>query len=261
MNLSADVLAVQKLLNKNRPGPLRPIAEDGRIGPDTLGAIEEFQRRVVKMSNPDAKVDPNGATLRALNGGAPGAAPAPPRPPAGAVSVTFRHGGKKPTGVTGLPGAADHTTGTRYESSVTVSGGVSGTFRGSIYPDDMNVKGRLVDGTYDIYLGFHKPGDPKAADLVVRTNGFRAVLVVNANNNVPVASNLATKTTSNGIHIHNGYNTWNASAAMSEGCLILHPADWSEFLTLFLKAYPDLADWVAGGGRLGKKIGTVTVSP
>jgi hypothetical protein len=46
---------------------------------------------------------------------------------------------------------------------------------------------------------------------------------------------------------------------MSEGCLILHPSDWSAFITLFLNNFPSLADWTAKGRRLGKRIGTVTV--
>jgi len=268
-----EVLLVQKLLNQHRPPPLRTIAEDGREGSETRGAIEEFQRRVVKMTYPDGRVAPNGRTWQALTG--PNGAPAQPYIPGfpaqpfipGApvttptsVLLTFRHGSKQPTGVTGLPGADDKATFSRYESSVTVSGGLSGTFRCSIYPDDMNVKGRLKDGSYDVYLGFHKPGTPTVQDLVIRTNGFRAVLVINANGNVPVISNSPSKTTSSGIHIHNGYNTWVAGTPMSEGCLILHPADWSAFITLFLKAYPSLDDWIAGGGRLGKKIGTVSVT-
>jgi hypothetical protein len=76
---------------------------------------------------------------------------------------------------------------------------------------------------------------------------------------VPVTSNLSAKTTSSYIHIHNGYFTWNAANPMSEGCLILHPSDWSAFITLFLNNFPSLADWTAKGGRLGKRIGTVTV--
>ena len=123
----------------------------------------------------------------------------------------------------------------------------------------MNVKGRIKDGTYDIYLGFHHAGTPTEKDLVVRTNQFRAVLIVNANNSVPVISNSPTKVTASGIHIHNGYNHWVASTPMSEGCLILAPNDWAGFITLFLKGYPSLADWTAGGGRLGKKIGTLKV--
>ena len=211
------------------------------------------------MAVPDGRVDPGGATLRAANGD--GVAPLRGPESVAAISVVFRHQFKLPTGVTGLKGAEVKTTSTRYESSVTVSGGLAGSFKGSIYPDNMDVKGRLKDGAYDLYLGFHKPGASKLEDLVVRTNGFRAVLVVKANAPVPVTSNLASKQTSDGIHVHNGYNTWAAAHAMSEGCLILAPGDWSAFLTLFLKAYPSLADWTAGGGRLGKKIGSVSVTP
>ena len=55
-NLNRDeVLLVQRLLNKHRPPPLRPIVEDGREGPETTGAIEEFQRRVLKMQRPDGR--------------------------------------------------------------------------------------------------------------------------------------------------------------------------------------------------------------
>jgi hypothetical protein len=183
------------------------------------------------------------------------------KPSTATVKVQFHHQSKVPTGVAGLPGADIKTTATRYESTVTVSGAVSGSFKGSIYPDNMNIKGRIKDGTYDIYLGFHKAGTPTASDLVVRTNGFRAVLVVNANRSVPVISNNPSKKTSDGVHIHNGYNTWKPDVPMSEGCLILAPSDWPRFIGLFLKAYPHITDWTAGGGRLGKKIGVVTVGP
>jgi hypothetical protein len=248
-----EVRLVQRLLNRHRPPPLRPIVEDGLEGPHTKAAIEEFQRRVLRMAHPDGRVDPGGATLRALvEGGAPPA-------PAAAVTVQFQHHGKLPTGVTGLPGAAVTATATRYESSVTVSGGLSGIFKGSIYPDNLNIKGRLKDGSYDLYLGFHKPGTPTPDDLVVRTNGFRAVLVVNANRPVPVTSNDPAKQTSEAIHVHNGYHSWTAAHPMSEGCLILAPGDWPRFIKLFLDAFPSLADWTAGGGRLGRKIGVVTV--
>jgi hypothetical protein len=255
-----EVLLVQRLLNRHRRPPLPQIAEDGLVGPETIGAIEEFQRRVVKMNWPDGRVDPGGATIRALSAGGGGAPPPPPPPPGGAVTVTFQHRGVTPTGVTGLPGASDRTTATRYESLVTVSGGgMSGNFKASIYPDNMNVKGRIRDGSYDLYLGFHHPGVPTASDLVVRTNGFRAALIVNANNSVPVISNSPTKVTASTIHVHNGFNSWVASTPMSEGCQILAPGDWPNFITLFLNAYPNLADWTAGGGRLGKKIGTIKV--
>jgi hypothetical protein len=254
-NSPQDVRTVQSLLNKNRPAPLRPIVEDGQVGNETIAAIEEFQRRVAKLGNPDGRVDPNGATWRALTG----AADAVAGRPVGPVTVVFQHHGNQPTGVIGLAGADVKSTATRYESTVMVSGGLSGNFKGSIYPDNMNIKGRIKDGDYDIYLGFHKPGTPKAEDLVVRINGFRAVLVVNANRPVPVLSNLPSKQTSDGIHIHNGYNTWTPAIPMSEGCLILAPADWPAFIKLFLHAFPNLADWTAGGGRVGKQIGKVSV--
>jgi hypothetical protein len=134
-----------------------------------------------------------------------------------------------------------------------------GHFRGSVYPDNLNVKGRLLNGTYKIFLGFHQAGVPTDHDLEVRTNHFRAVLVINRGNSVRVESNNPTKTTSKGIHIHNGYNHWTTAKPMSEGCLILHPADWSHFISMFLKAYPQLTDWSTNGSRVGRQIGTVTV--
>jgi hypothetical protein len=174
------------------------------------------------------------------------------------VSILFRSV-SLPTGVTGLPGASITVTNTRYESSVSVTGGITGKFRGSIYPDNMNVKGHLLNGTYNVFLGFHKEGTPTQRDLQVRTNGFRAVLVINRGNPLHVESNRPAKTTSVGIHIHNGFNHWKAAHPMSEGCLILHPADWSKFITLFLTAFPNLADWSINGSRVGRQIGTVTV--
>ena len=83
----AEVMAVQKLLNKNRTPPLPKIAEDGLEGPETTTAIGEFQQRVVEMARPDSRVDPDGATWRARSGGK---AAAPAEPPAGdAVSFPF----------------------------------------------------------------------------------------------------------------------------------------------------------------------------
>ena len=257
-NRSQDVRTVQSLLNNHRQSPLVKLVVDGLVGPNTIGAIEEFQRSKVNMSYPDGRVDPGGKTLSALNSN-PGS-PAP-SPSVGLIQIKFSHGNKQPTGVTGLPGASDKTTATRYESSVSITGGLTGSYRGSIYPDNMNVKGHLVDSTQDIYLGFHKPGTPKQSDLEVRTNGFRAVLVVNANNPVSVKSNLASKTTAEYIHIHNGYNSWVEGTPMSEGCLILHPSDWANFIKSFLDKFPFIDDWKCNGDRLGKKIGTVTVAP
>ncbi len=83
----AEVMAVQKLLNKNRSPPLPKIAEDGLEGPETTTAIGEFQKRVVKMARPDSRVDPDGATWRALSGGK--AAVSAEAPAGDAVSFPF----------------------------------------------------------------------------------------------------------------------------------------------------------------------------
>ena len=69
-----DVRTVQTLLNQHRPVPMRPIGVDGLSGPETIAAIEDFQRRVVKLQTPDGRVDPGGKTWTALTGGAPSTA-------------------------------------------------------------------------------------------------------------------------------------------------------------------------------------------
>ncbi|MFL5331520.1 MAG: hypothetical protein ACJ8C4_21735 [Gemmataceae bacterium] len=167
---------------------------------------------------------------------------------------------KLPTGVIGLPGAKSHDINGRYESTMTVSGRVAGKFRLSIFPDNMNVKGRIRDGTYPIFLGFHNPKKPTESDLAVRTNGMRAVIVINANLPVLVKSNDPKKTTSTGIHFHNGWYGWTEGISMSEGCLLVHPSDWERFIKLFLKAYPTLAEWSVKGGWVGQAIGFAIIS-
>jgi uncharacterized protein (TIGR02594 family) len=52
---------------------------DGKIGPLTIRSIEEFQRRVVGMQEPDSVIDPHGKTLRALTDRTPKAEPQSPR--------------------------------------------------------------------------------------------------------------------------------------------------------------------------------------
>ena len=49
INRAKDVRTVQTLLNQHRPVPMRPIGVDGLSGPETIAAIEDFQRRVVKL--------------------------------------------------------------------------------------------------------------------------------------------------------------------------------------------------------------------
>ena len=65
-----EVRLIQRLLNKHRPAPLNLIAENGKEGPETTAAIEEFQRRVVRLAKPDGRVDPGGKTFKALSGAA-----------------------------------------------------------------------------------------------------------------------------------------------------------------------------------------------
>jgi predicted chitinase len=65
-NLPGDVRVVQTLLNRHPFGPLRPVEENDRCGGHMVAAIEEFQRRVVKMTAPDGCVDPKSPTFRAL---------------------------------------------------------------------------------------------------------------------------------------------------------------------------------------------------
>lgn len=63
-----DVKLVQQLLNRHRLPPLKAISEDGISGQETVNAIIDFQRIVVKMANPDGKVEPQSATFRLLSG-------------------------------------------------------------------------------------------------------------------------------------------------------------------------------------------------
>ena len=250
-NLAADVKKIQQLLSDNAGKliPLRPADVTGQCDAHTITLIEEFQRRVVKMARPDGRVDPGGRTLQLLN---QGAAPAPPQPaPTLTFKVTFQHHAKKP------PSKSTTNTSDLYESTVTVAGPKTATFRGSIFPDDMSVKGRIKDGSYPISLGFHKRAGHKAsaADLVARSDGFRAALIVNNDASVGVISDNPSKTTSSLIHIHNGYKT----QRYSDGCPTLHPEDWKKFIQLFLDSYPNLSNWTSQGGYVGIKIGTLEV--
>lgn len=251
VNRAEDVRAVQTLLNENgyQLVPLAGLQVTGRMDPLTIAAIEEFQRRAVHSIRPDGRVDPRGQTLAALNAGA---RPAPPVP-VGAIRVIFQHFGQTPE-----PTSSSKGPGALYESTVTVSGGVSASVRGSIFPDDMSVKGRIQDGTYDLYLGFHKRSGhtASASDLAARSEGFRAALIVNNDAPVPVISDNPTKTTSEYIHVHNGFK----SKRFSDGCPTIHPSDWNTFIGVFLKAYPLLAAWTEKNAYVGKKIGVLEVN-
>lgn len=83
-----DVLLVQQLLNRHRLSTSAAIQEDGLVGPKTIAAIEEFQKRVVRMSIPDGRVDPGGATIRALSNSS--SSPVAPSAPAGSATVVYK---------------------------------------------------------------------------------------------------------------------------------------------------------------------------
>lgn len=72
-NLKPDVRIVQNLLNgKGKLIPsVRPLTVDGICGTKTKHAIFVYQKNVVKLREPDGRVDPNGATLKSLNRGHP----------------------------------------------------------------------------------------------------------------------------------------------------------------------------------------------
>jgi putative chitinase len=68
-----DVKTIQILLNLNlyQLIPLAPLKEDGGIGSNTIGAIEEFQRRTLRTDKPTGKIEPNSDTLKKLKEGLP----------------------------------------------------------------------------------------------------------------------------------------------------------------------------------------------
>jgi putative chitinase len=70
-----DVMLVQYLLNMNRqrfPDPKPELLDtDGRIGRDTIGAIELFETAVMKLPESDGMLAPGDATIQALLDGLP----------------------------------------------------------------------------------------------------------------------------------------------------------------------------------------------
>jgi hypothetical protein len=266
-NSSADIRTVQDLLtqaSKNTNSPaFDPKGIDGKIGKpgsssNTVAAITNFQKQQVGMSKPDQRIDVNGNTWKKL---VAVAGPFVPKAPAVApqlITLTVVHGGKIPK-ATKFKVATPATASGLYESTFTLSGGVTGTFRGSIYPDDMTVKGRVLDGTYPLHIGFHKGGGAvkqEAADLKVKTDGIRAGLLVNARSPVSVQSDNSNKKTSVGINVHNGYSNTDRG---SDGCLTLQPGDWSKFIQVFLDGFPNIDDWHTVGSNTGKKIGSLII--
>ncbi len=266
VNHQADVKTVQQMLTEaakklNNPR-FHPGGVDGliaRVGANsaTVRAITYFQQLRVGMARADQRIDVGGKTWQTLVAAIGNAATPAPQPVAGNIILTVKHGGKMPT-KTIRQGNVQPTYNGMYESIFMLSGGLSGTFRGSIWPDDMTVKGRVVDGTYPLHIGFHKGGGgPRqdAGNLVVKSQGIRAGLLVNCRNAVNVQSDNPGKKTSVGINVHNGFG----SQRYSDGCLTLEPSDWPKFIQKFLDGFPDINDWHTNGVNSGKRIGQLII--
>ncbi len=68
VNQKQDVLLVQMLLNRQSiPGVVAQLKEDGIIGKNTIGRIKIFQKTIVKMLNPDGRIDPDGKSFKMLS--------------------------------------------------------------------------------------------------------------------------------------------------------------------------------------------------
>ena len=71
-NIPVDVKTVQGLLNMNghKMAPFQKLAVDGKIGPKTQGAIDKFQKNVLRYNKIDGRVDPGKKMIQTLNQGA-----------------------------------------------------------------------------------------------------------------------------------------------------------------------------------------------
>ncbi|MBA2116236.1 hypothetical protein [Bremerella alba] len=269
VNKATDVTTVQKMLTeiaKKASNPLfDPKGIDGKIArvgasSGTVKAINNFQMKRVGMARADGRIDVGGKTWKTMTSMIGAVAPpaARPVPVGGMVTLTVQHGGKMPTN-TKRQGDEAATYNGMYESVFTLTGGgINGTFRGSIWPDNMTVKGRVVDGTYPLHIGFHKGGNAakqEADKLVMRRDGIRPGLLVNMRKPVNVQSDNPGKVTSVGINVHNGF----VNNRMSDGCLTIQPSDWPRFIQLFLDGFPDINDWHAMYTNTGKKIGQLVI--
>jgi hypothetical protein len=72
INRPSDVAVVQVLLNSVRAQWQVPSSDqilvDGLVGPQTIGAIRDFQKYfVTELTNPDGRVDPGKATINKLS--------------------------------------------------------------------------------------------------------------------------------------------------------------------------------------------------
>ncbi len=66
-NTKPDVVTVQERLNALMPASRKHLVVDGLSGPKTEGMIADFQKAVLNFRRPDARVDPGGKTIRAMN--------------------------------------------------------------------------------------------------------------------------------------------------------------------------------------------------
>jgi peptidoglycan hydrolase-like protein with peptidoglycan-binding domain len=69
-NLEPDVRIIQALLDGIKPadgGPSVALAVDGKCGPKTQNAIQQFQFKQVGAKLADGRVDPGGPTLAKMN--------------------------------------------------------------------------------------------------------------------------------------------------------------------------------------------------
>jgi len=71
VNKKGDVALIQLLINLAARSDTGQLTVDGGAGPRTVEAIEAFQRGVLNMQSPDGRVDPYGATWRALLNASP----------------------------------------------------------------------------------------------------------------------------------------------------------------------------------------------
>lgn len=64
----SDVKTIQILLNLcgNAIGLATPLVEDGVVGAHTLDALEQCQRKVLGLPDPEGRVDPDSATILRL---------------------------------------------------------------------------------------------------------------------------------------------------------------------------------------------------
>jgi hypothetical protein len=95
VNHPDDVKTVQQLLNKvpaHSGGPAPPLDPDGKCGPKTIAAIQNFQLKHFGWKGADGRVDPNGPTHTLLNmfdSPVPAPPPVAPTPQANPTSTKF----------------------------------------------------------------------------------------------------------------------------------------------------------------------------